>query len=268
MPRPRPVQGVVEPCLHHGFRVAPPPLQLGIAQLDDAALREQPPAFLLVLDEGIDRVAGQPILRRHPLRFTVSHSDDPVVEGRHDGTVCLDNQMVGEQIGTRTYWELLLNTIANSTSVPLRGPIQIPPCGSGAIRPNGTCDVGNCSRTLEVAYSYQLSRNTGAHGPDIAIDILCHPEYQPQRLTIRFGDSAETSILEDVQTVINSYPQIPGSIFEHVRDLVAGETLTASNRRDRSVRDLLERAGVCNPDRAISARQDTYRCLPPESLRR
>jgi hypothetical protein len=81
---------------------------------------------------------------------------------------------------------------------------------------------------------------------------------------IRFGDTAETSILEDVQTVMNAHPQIPGSIFEHVRDLITGETMPASNRRDRPVPDFVERAVVCNPDRAISTGQNPYSLLSPQ----
>src|SRR5208282_5576147 len=83
---------------------------------------------------------------------------------------------------------------------------------------------------------------------------------------IRFGDTAETSILGHVQTVINSYPCVPGSIFEHVRDLVLGETMCTSNWRDRPVLDFDERVAVCTPDRAISTGQNPYRALAPQPL--
>jgi hypothetical protein len=80
---------------------------------------------------------------------------------------------------------------------------------------------------------------------------------------IRFGYTEKSSILEDVQTVINSHPYIPSTIFEHVRDLVTGETLLASDRRDRPVLDFVERVAVCNPDRAISTGQDPNRSVSP-----
>ena len=58
--------------------------------------------FLFVLNEGVDRVAGQPILRRESLHFSLAQSDEPVVERCHDGTVCLDHQVIGDQIGSST----------------------------------------------------------------------------------------------------------------------------------------------------------------------
>ena len=174
------VQGVVEPCFEHRRWVNPPPLKLGIRQFDDPAFRQQPPAFPFVLDERVDRVAWQSILHRHPLRFALPQSDETVVEGGHNGAVCLDMQVIGVEIGSSTGRKFFLATIAEHHKCVFCARAN--PNPAARVRRDSP-DWNLRRRELfthpEIAYSYQLPGHTRAHGPDIAIDILCHPEYGP-----------------------------------------------------------------------------------------
>ena len=105
-------------CPDYGFRVSPPSLELGVRELDDAALSIEPPAFLLVFNERKNALTGQAIFRRHSLHFTLPQSDEAVVEGGQDRSVCFGKYLIGRGISFRTCGEALQNTVAKQIQVP------------------------------------------------------------------------------------------------------------------------------------------------------
>ena len=107
-------------------------------------------------------------------------------------------QVIGVEIGSSTGRKFFLDTIAEHHKRVFCARADPDP----AVRVRRDSPHWDLRRRElfthpEIAYSYQLPGHTRAHGPDIAIDILCNAQYQPQRLLIGFRNTEETSILED-----------------------------------------------------------------------
>ena len=46
---------------------------------------------------------------------------------------------------------------------------------------------------------------------------------------VTFGEAAESPVLQLIERVIYSYPQVSGMVFEQRRDLLTRETMAGSN---------------------------------------
>ena len=78
---------------------------------------------------------------------------------------------------------------------------------------------------LEIADAHKLSRFACALCPDIPVDVLGHSNHHSKRLVIRFGEATESPILEQIQSVIHSHPQVAGAVFQHGGDLITRKTI-------------------------------------------
>ena len=104
--------------------------------------------------------------------------------------------------------------------------IQIPPCGSGArVRARRDLRSRELFTHLEIADAHKLSRIACTLCPNIPVDVLGNPNHHSKRLVIRFGQATESPILEQIQPVIYSHPQVPGTVFQHGGDLITGKTI-------------------------------------------
>ena len=81
-----------------------------------------------------------------------------------------------------------------------------------------------------------------------------------------FRQATESPILEEIQSVVHSHPQVAGAVFQHRGDLVPRKTIAPADGRDRPVPDAIERPVVRHPDRAVSAGQNARRQVLPHPL--
>jgi len=94
----RTVQYVIYMGLNDCLWICPPALHLGIRQLNHAALGIQPPAFQVVFNERNYGVAREAVLFRHSLHLILPQSDQPVIRGSEDRTVCVGNDLMANRI--------------------------------------------------------------------------------------------------------------------------------------------------------------------------
>ena len=150
----------------------------------------------------------------------------------------------------------------NSAISPFRVSIQIPPCGSGArLCPGGTCDARNTLAHPEIAYADKLSRTACTFRPNIPVDVLGHSNHHSKRLDdCGLGRRRNRPSLKRYSPSSTPTQRLPGAVFQHSVRLDHPEDHLPL-RMDEIVpfSNVIKRPSICDPDRAISARQNASR---------
>ena len=216
----------------------------------------------------VTKLQGRPFFVVIRCTLPCRNPTSPSAEPASTEPSAFGDDLVDERISLCVERECLQNAMAEQRKVPLQSAY---PNSSLRIRREGTARRNLRRRELfthlEIADTHKLSRITGALCPNIAVNVLCHSNHQPKRLVIRFGQAAEPPILEQIESVIHSHPQVSGAVFQHGGDLITRKTIPGANGGDGPVLlDVIERAKVCDPDCAISAGQNAVAVVLPQSL--
>ena len=85
---------------------------------------------------------------------------------------------------------------------------------------------------LEIAYSHELPWSA-ACCPDISVDILGQSNHHSERLVVWFRQATESSIFEEIESVVYAHPHVAGAVFQHGGDLVPRQTIAPAEGCDR-----------------------------------